>query len=126
MAKQRQKNDCVVAAIANAAGLPYKTVRKVCGTCRNGLEIHEIEWLLGEFADFKKSRARKSQTLDVFARQRNEGIFVVLVVSDLFTNELHAIAVVNGKIFSEDNFYIHTSEIYVWYKVTDLKPLDEK
>jgi hypothetical protein len=49
--QQRQQNDCVVAALARAVGQSYTAVKKVCGSTRGGLELHEIDWLLSRFGE---------------------------------------------------------------------------
>lgn len=43
---QRQQADCVVAAVATVAGLPYRRVKSLAGNTRHGLDSIWTRWLL--------------------------------------------------------------------------------
>ena len=98
--RQRQRSDCVVAAIANALGLSYSTVKEVCGSTRGGLALHEIEWLAGEFGQWRSISPRLGKPLRDWARKHPTGRYVVSLGTFLAA---HAVAVVDGEILGECN-----------------------
>jgi hypothetical protein len=100
MVRQRQADDCVVAAVAGAAGASYAAVKRVCGTTRGGLERHEVEWLLGQFGKWKRSRPRKDVTAKRWAAAHPTARAVLLVGSRLNgSDKVHALSAVDGVAF---------------------------
>jgi hypothetical protein len=113
-AKQRQQSDCVVAAISNAVQIPYKMVKDKCGTTKGGLDYGETLWLLCEFGNWRETKVRSHMVLkDWLKRKRNQvGQFVLLLNSGF--SELHAIAVVDGKVYGH---YSETWSIAEYYRL---------
>jgi len=103
MVKQRGKNDCGIAAIANATGQSYKSIKKRFGKMdRGGMQLHEIDWLLNEFGTWKERRGpRFTTSVTQWAKRRKTGKYVVLLNTLGWMNlspELHAVAVVDGQV----------------------------
>lgn len=97
MTKQRHKSDCGIAAVANATGKSYATVKNVFGRIdRGGVQLHELEWLLSNFGTWKMVRPRAPKPVSQWIRKHQQGIFVVVLNGFL---DFHAVAVVNGEIF---------------------------
>ncbi len=46
---QRQRGDCVVAAVASLAEVSYRAVKSKAGCTRNGLDRTETRWLMNVF-----------------------------------------------------------------------------
>lgn len=98
MVKQRGKSDCGIAAIASVTGQSYASVKARYGRVdRGGMLSHELEWLLSEFATFKKCRVRKRLTLAKFVSCHTTGCYVITVgaLGGVF-GELHAVGLVDG------------------------------
>lgn len=75
--QQRRKNDCTIAAVANALGLTYHRVKTACGPVGKGLYSHEISWLLSKLdADWQLTRVRKPYPLERFVELRPQGRYV--------------------------------------------------
>lgn len=117
MVRQRGKNDCVIAAVANAVGTSYAAVKRICGSCRGGLENHEIRWLLSEFGAWKETRCRKMITLESFLKRNPAGKYVVSQnqMGWLFGCD-HAIAIVDGVVLGE---YNPTHPIDIYWKMQE-------
>ena len=97
--KQRGKNDCVIAALANALSVDYKSIKKRFGVLdRNGMVPNDIDWIVGEFCNYKKTYPKKQIPLISWAMRHRKGRFLV-IVDMIFEN--HAAAVVDGMVASE-------------------------
>src|SRR5687768_5819324 len=120
MPKQRQKSDCVIATIANLTGHSYRQVKTTCGTTRGGLERHEIEWLLGEFCEWKRYRLRKKQTANEWAASHPTARALLIVEGGDFLGDIvHAVAAVEGKVFDPSDGGDSNRRVLAVYLVTD-------
>lgn len=100
MVKQRTKNDCGIAAVANATGQTYKAVKEKFGKVdRGGMKIHELDWLLEQFAEWKKvRRPRKDQSAEAWAKKHKTGRYILYLNVSFLQYEGHAVAVVDGDV----------------------------
>lgn len=99
--RQRGKNDCCVAAVANAAGVSYAAVKKALGTYRRGLEGHELGWLLSEFGTWHEVRPRRPPLVSEWLPRHPSGRFVLVLHSGFLLDQGHAIAAVDGVVMGE-------------------------
>ena len=94
--KQKQGNDCAVAAIAMVVGKSYSAVKKVLGTIgRNGLHSYEMLWLIGHWGDWRIKIPRKRWTLREWAQKHPLCVVSVGMIFDCG----HALAVVDGRVY---------------------------
>jgi hypothetical protein len=92
-------NDCGLAAVANAAGVPYREVKEVFGRLeRGGMEFHELQWLLSRFGVWRHTRPRRPMTVAGWLPRHRQGRYVLLL--DLIFRG-HLIAAVDGVIHGE-------------------------
>ena len=100
MVKQRRKNDCAIAAVANAAKTSYKSVKECFGPLKNGVNRHELEWILGEFCLWTRVRIRREQTIAQWLAAHQTGTFL-LVTSHILDQMGHVVAIVDGAVMGE-------------------------
>ena len=93
---QKQKNDCVIAAIATITQKSYSEVRKTCGPPGRGLEFHEILWLINHWGTWRMKTPRSNCGLEKWAVKHPCSL---VIVGDALHNLGHAIAIVQGTIF---------------------------
>lgn len=93
--KQRQKNDCVIAAIAMVVRTSYSKVRKICGPVGLGLYDHEVIWLINNFGDWRITYPRKNYTVNEWSQRYPNSIVKVGYVFDKCG---HALAIVDGEV----------------------------
>jgi len=93
---QKQKNDCVVAAVATVAHKSYAEVRKVLGPPGRGLENHEILWLINHWGDWRLKVPRRAWALQEWADKHP---LCVVCVGWVFERDGHALAIVDGVVF---------------------------
>jgi hypothetical protein len=94
--RQRNKSDCCIAAVANAIGISYAEVKRVCGSSRGGLADHELKWLIGEFSDWRETVPRRVLSIDEWLRRHRSGRYVLVLY--VYYGESHAIACVDGQL----------------------------
>ena len=112
MIKQRNGSDCVIAAVANAAGVSYAAVKRVCGSTRGGLEEHEVDWLLSRFSGWRKTFPRKTVVVADWLRRHRMGRYVLVLDVSCFSQSAHAIACVDGEVMGEYRAEWSISEYY--------------
>ena len=100
MVNQRRKNDCAIAAVANAANTSYKSVKDCFGPLRNGVNRHELEWILGEFCLWNRVRIRSGQTTAEWLASHKKGTFL-LVTSHILDQMGHVVAIIDGAVMGE-------------------------
>lgn len=100
MPKQRGVNDCVIAAVANATGNSYATVKKRFGHIdRGGVLRHEMEWLLGCYGHWRIRHTKRK--LSDWVKAVPLGRHVVWLNSSLLGEKGHVVAVVNGQVVGD-------------------------
>lgn len=112
--KQRTKSDCVIAALANARGVPYTKVKKVFGSLRGGMDLHEVRWILSEFGTWRGTRPKKLLDLDRWLRRHRTGRYVVILKSGVI-DDYHAIAAVDGTLVGE---YAECWPVALYFRLT--------
>jgi hypothetical protein len=97
---QRQQNDCVVASVARATGKTYTEVKRTCGTTKGGLEIHEVEWLLRQYGQWKRFIIRNECTAKQWsAKHPNVKAVLWITPRTLGTDTGHMVSSVKGSVF---------------------------
>ena len=105
LVKQRQKNDCVIAAVATITGRSYAEVRRVCGGPGLGMENHEILWLLRQFGEWRQLSPRRCWTLSEWVEKYPD---CIVCVGEIFAGE-HALAVVSGIVYDPASNLLETN-----------------
>lgn len=94
-----RKNDCAFRAISAVTGISLARLHKTFGPMpRGGLLSSEIQWLIDEVNFENKLTKSKSNSLDSWIHYHRKGKFVVSLGSSFLGNEMHAVAVVDGKV----------------------------
>lgn len=98
--KQRTKSDCGIVAVAHVTGWSYAKVKQMFGILRGGMEIHEIDWLLSNYGDYRPTKARRTVRLEDWLKRHKTGSYVVVAATIW---DSHAIAVIDGAVYGECN-----------------------
>ncbi len=124
--KQKNKSDCVIAALASVVGLPYKAVKDRFGKLENGgMELHEIRWILSEFGEWREIRPRKYwNSKEWIACNLPKGRAIIKVMN-------HVVYAIDGNLYDTSSYYAssynhHFDMVikYVWVlKNNFLRPL---
>lgn len=120
MPKQRNKSDCVIAAVATATGRSYAEIRRTCaGSIKGGLETHEVSWLLSHFGNWRPIRLRKPIKAKEWAAKNPDARAVLIVDTAIWDDATHAVAVVSGKVTDPaDGSEDHPGNVLMAYKFT--------
>lgn len=95
--KQRQKNDCGIAAVATVAHKSYAEIRRLCGPVgRGGLYDHEMLFLLNHYGNWRITIPRKWHTLDEWTKKYP---LCVVNIGMVFDDTGHALAIVDGAVW---------------------------
>lgn len=111
--RQRQKNDCAIAAVATVVGKSYAEVRRVCGPPGRGLEDFEVLWLMNQFGRWRLSVPRKDWTIGEWAKRYPR---CVVSTGMCFDSVFHAVAIVDGEVFCPSGRE-DSSELRVCYAI---------
>jgi hypothetical protein len=99
MVGQRNKSDCCIAALANAAGVPYAAVKRAFGVLeRGGMTYGQLCWILGQFGEWKEVRPRRRPTVAEWLRRHRTGRHVLVLGSGLLGEAFHCVACVDGEV----------------------------
>lgn len=116
--KQRYKNDCAIAAIAMVVDKPYTAVRRIIvGPIHQGLDDHEMLWIIRHFGSWRLVLPKKDWTLESWSKK-----YPLCVVSYgwLFYDTCHAAAIVNGKLLNPANQF--DTDMAKQYVLTSIVP----
>lgn len=117
--KQRNGSDCAIAAVANAVGTSYAAVRRAYpDSVRGGLEDGDIDYLAGQFGDWRYTNCRKYVELDYWLRRHREGRYVLVISTGFFGVTDHAVAVIDGRVVGE---YTPTWNVSSYWRLLSLK-----
>lgn len=96
--KQRQGNDCGIAAIATVLHKPYAEIRRALNgpIGRGGLYDYEMRWLMNHYGNWRIYRPYKYYSLADWAKRHP---LCVVSVGFLFGDDGHAMAIVDGKLW---------------------------
>jgi hypothetical protein len=115
MSLPRNKSDCGIAAVATVTGRSYAEVKRRFGRLeRGGMLLHELDWLLNEYGSWHSVAPRKRSLPAEWIKRHSAGAFVVVLDSDPFSGQTHAIAAVDGRWVGE---FAETWEVcQYWYR----------
>ncbi len=98
---QKQAADCVVAAVATLAGLPYRRVKSLAGSTRHGLDSIWTRWLLAVCDCPHKLSFRKDRLTAQEWAARHPRALALLIVCRLDAAgkvEGHAVVAYGGRV----------------------------
>lgn len=106
--KQRNNSDCGIVCVARLAEKSYREVRSRFGIVRGGMELHEFEWILGEFCSWTRKRTKKISVSE-FAERNINGKFAVVCTGFI---DFHVVAVIGGKVAGWDCGHFSVCRVY--------------